>query len=328
MNLDQLSYPIAIASAGSLSGAARKLGISESALSRYLEKLEQEVGMPLFISSRRRMYPTQAGRAYIRTARKILEVMDNTRSSISRLGMPETRVLRVGTSSLSGARIFAAIYMEFRARFPDVKLQPVEGYGNTTKEMLRKGECDAVFTTSEEEADLDCYIMGKTEIVLAIPQAQDHPSLPQDYLTEDFSPLRNLAFVQPEEPNTLCRYVNDLMQRVGFRPQVTVSTPNIALQRQLISRGAGVGFLPRYHAEADPSLRILPLWKPLYTHEGMFCRRGTPMTPEMEYLQFLWLRESMKMDVDVVWNQRNRRLLWDYAPEIARELEPEGEGWE
>ena len=69
---DQLQYIIAIANTGSLSLAARQIGVSQPALSKYLNKLEQELGLTLFTREKKKLRPTEAGRVYINGACKIL----------------------------------------------------------------------------------------------------------------------------------------------------------------------------------------------------------------------------------------------------------------
>ena len=74
MNLSQIHYFIAIAETGYLSEASKQLKFSQPALSKYLIKLEQEVGLELFYREKKRLKPTRAGRLYLDAAYKIVGI--------------------------------------------------------------------------------------------------------------------------------------------------------------------------------------------------------------------------------------------------------------
>ena len=69
MNIKTLSYLVAIAETGTLSGAGKKLGISQPTLSAFLSNLECELGIDLFVRNKKQMIPTPAGRIYLDASR-------------------------------------------------------------------------------------------------------------------------------------------------------------------------------------------------------------------------------------------------------------------
>ena len=74
MDLRQIEYIIAIEQEESISKAAEKLFITQSALNQQLLKLEKELGMPLFERKKRQMIPTVAGRIYLATAHQMIDM--------------------------------------------------------------------------------------------------------------------------------------------------------------------------------------------------------------------------------------------------------------
>ena len=74
MDLKQLTYIVTIAQEQNLSRAAEKLYVSQSTLSLYLKKLEQELGIPLFTRRNNRLSITPAGKLYMQTAQELLEM--------------------------------------------------------------------------------------------------------------------------------------------------------------------------------------------------------------------------------------------------------------
>ncbi|MEI3168448.1 MAG: LysR family transcriptional regulator [Lachnospiraceae bacterium] len=67
MQIKNMSYIIALAEAGTLSGAGKQLGISQPTLSVFLSNLEQELGISIFLRDKKKLIPTPAGRIYMKT---------------------------------------------------------------------------------------------------------------------------------------------------------------------------------------------------------------------------------------------------------------------
>lgn len=321
MNLSQLPYIISIAGTGSLLAASRELGVSQSALSHYLSGLERELGVDLFFRSKRKMYLTQAGQKYVRTARQILELIDGTQKTIAQLNQPAQQDLRIGVSPHSGARNLAENYAAFNYRFPSVKLIPREGYASELKAMLLKGEIDLCVTSGEEVKGLDWYPFVRSEIVLAVP-ASLSVSLPEETFLEDLSPFYTSVFILPQKPSALYDNVNAILDAAGFHPQVSFSTPNVTMLRQMISSGAGVGFLPVYSAAADPTLRLYHIHPAQYITASFYLRKGYAAKDAERYLMFLFLvKFASAQSSEALWTDFNKSLIWEYAPETAIALD-------
>ena len=105
MNIKTLSYLVAIAETGTLSGAGKKLGISQPTLSAFLSNLECELGIDLFVRNKKQMIPTPAGRIYLDASRKILAVQEQTLQSIHQLSVKPTETIRIGVTPLRGSAI-------------------------------------------------------------------------------------------------------------------------------------------------------------------------------------------------------------------------------
>ena len=127
MNIKTLSYLVAIAETGTLSGAGKKLGISQPTLSAFLSNLECELGIDLFVRNKKQMIPTPAGRIYLDASRKILAVQEQTLQSIHQLSVKPTETIRIGVTPLRGSAMAAQIFSKFSQRLPTVRLEIREG---------------------------------------------------------------------------------------------------------------------------------------------------------------------------------------------------------
>ena len=128
MDVKELTYLTAIAEEGSLSGAGKRLHVSQPTLSVFLSGLERTLGVDLFLREKKRLIPTPAGYIYLDAAKQILAVRDQTYQAIRRVTHKLTETITVGASPLRGSIMVAQIFPEFSRRFPDVKVEIKESY--------------------------------------------------------------------------------------------------------------------------------------------------------------------------------------------------------
>lgn len=145
MKLHHLRDLLAVAEQGSLRAAARELGIAQPAVTRSIQELERELGVPLFERHARGVVPTAMGQAFIRRARSVRSELARARDEIEQLrGMIHGSV-RVALSMVPHMALLPYALRPFMLRYPEVHLDII----------------DAVFTTVAAEmieGTIDCYI--------------------------------------------------------------------------------------------------------------------------------------------------------------------------
>mgnify|MGYP002240044100 CR=1 FL=1 len=121
MNTRQLTYVLSIAETGNLSAAAKELGVSQPALSKYLAELEDELGTELFLRYKKQLYPTAAGKIYLEAATRIIGVKEQTYQIISELSNGYQKTLHIGVTPLRGSIAIAQIFNQFHRQLPQCK---------------------------------------------------------------------------------------------------------------------------------------------------------------------------------------------------------------
>lgn len=111
-----------VACAGSLSGAARELGLTPSAVSRILARIEARLGVRLMVRTTRQLRLTAEGEAYARAARRILADIDETEAALADRANPRGRI-RVSASMTHGRLVIVPLLGEFVARYPDIEVE-------------------------------------------------------------------------------------------------------------------------------------------------------------------------------------------------------------
>lgn len=130
---------------GSLSGAARELGITPSAVSRQLSALEARLGVRLLNRSTRRSSPTEAGQLYYERARRLLEELDDVETLVGELDAAPRGTLRLAAQPLFGRAILARVLADFQARYRELDVEltvtdrTLEGLGHDYEVSIHLG---------------------------------------------------------------------------------------------------------------------------------------------------------------------------------------------
>lgn len=236
VNLDSkvMEYLISIVEEQSLSKAAERHFLAQSALSRHLRSVEEMVGTPLFTRQHNRLRPTGAGTVFVNNARNILhiekEMFDRTKAYQRGHG---------GNLYVSCDPLFARALRDhalpaFHSRHPDIELVIKEENQEQTMESLMNSSTDlGVFLSSEAKHDLlQCQVLTLTEMVYCFapdscppgwqagdPFPHDMPLRPQ-LLAQSGSTLRTiqdalLPQLFPETPPVACEANTSILRRLA-----------------------------------------------------------------------------------------------------------------
>ena len=142
MDLRQLKYFKTIIEEGTITGAARKLHISQPPLSSQMHLLEKELGTSLFKRGARQVTPTEAGSRLYRYALEMLDLEMAAREEISILKTGHQGVLRLGLVSSGGHWKLYKLLKQYENRYPHIQIKVIEGNSYELLEKLRKGKID------------------------------------------------------------------------------------------------------------------------------------------------------------------------------------------
>ncbi|MBQ9197559.1 MAG: LysR family transcriptional regulator [Clostridia bacterium] len=260
MDLHLLENIVCIADEKSITRAAEKRFVTQSALNQQLQKLEEELGAPLFIRARSNWLPTPAGEAYLAAARQMLMLKKDAYAQIADYAEKSSRQLAVGLIPERGIDMFTAIYPAFHAAFPQMQLEPLECRVTVMQRMISAGQLDlGLATLTEEQRDGNIYhSMAEEEIVLAVPFG--HPLAEGgrvDWREARETSLARFAqepFVRIYQQSTLYALTEKLFAQAGFAPRVLFSTASNLSKYRIVSLGLGCALLPAVYAANDGSV--------------------------------------------------------------------------
>ena len=279
-----------VAECGTVSRAAKRLRLSQPALSYQIKKLEAEAGTPLFWRTRRGMIPTTAGERLIQAARAVRSAVEQAGEELRLLRSGADGRLRISSECSTAYHWLAAALTAFRSRFPRVQVEvAVE---RRPIEALEAGRIDIVLTTEPQgEGELGATPLFDDEQVAIVPV--EHPLAGRDHLeARDFAEQAVLVWdVRRSELPTL------LLRPAGVRPGRLEEVRVTEVLVEMVKSGLGIGVVPSWPVQ--PELGAGELAGLRVTRDGMPCQwfgvwRDSPARPPYVACFLAMLAETME----------------------------------
>lgn len=286
-SLDDLMLFYEVINAGGMSGAAERLRLAKSTISRTVDRLERQVGTMLIKRSSRKMEPTEIGRdIYERCKTIALEIAklgDATEEGRSAL----QGTLRVSMPNEFGSAWLGLAISEFALRYPELRLQidvnprPVDLIRESYDIALHLGELSSSQLAYRRIATLERGLYASP----AYLAAHGAISQPEDLAQHEFI----VTEVLRRDGKLLLR---SGAARRSLKPAGRVVVNSMRIARELVMGGVGLGILPvamsQRFAEAGSLVRLLPQWRvpPVQAGATVLSREGIPRKTRV-FLDFI-----------------------------------------
>jgi LysR family hydrogen peroxide-inducible transcriptional activator len=250
MEIDQLRYFLRVADLANFTRAAEALGISQPALSRSIQKLEEELGQPVFERKTRSVSLTDAGTLLQARAQQVLSILEDTKAEITDDG--QSGRVRVGAIPTIAPYFLPEVLRRFSEEFPEATLIVQE---NTTDALLRsctQGEIDlAILALPVPARYLEVEELFEEELLLVMPP--DHPLV--DKAKIRLSDVEPYPFVLLDEAHCLSENIVSFCRQRSFQPVSVERTSQLAMVQELVSLSHGVSMIPAMARQLDQSDR-------------------------------------------------------------------------
>jgi LysR family transcriptional regulator for metE and metH len=232
----------AIADEGGVTHAARRLHLTQSALSRQLRDAEERLGAPLFLRVRKKMLLTPAGEELLASARRILAELERAEGRIQSLGAGETGTLRLATECYTCYHWLPPLLRAFQQRHPGVDVRIELGATHRTVAALLDGSLDVGIVSSEpRDPRLERHPLFEDEMVIVL--SSGHPLSRRPHLRpKDLA--GETVLVYPPRADSLL--VHRILAPAGIAPRRVMEVPLTEAVLEMAAAGMGVGFLARW----------------------------------------------------------------------------------
>jgi DNA-binding transcriptional LysR family regulator len=258
VDLRQLEILQAIAETGSFTACGRKLHVSQSAISRQVLLLEEELGEPLFLRVGRKVRMTPAAESLVQLGQRVFQDVRDTVGAIT----DRTRALR-GTLRVSGGMtvclyVFPPLLKHLKRQHPQLDIRVTVAIADRSVQEIRAGRVDiGLLTLPITESDLVAVPVMREELLVVMPPG--HPLARRRRIAP--RDLAGQPFILFEIGSATRRVIDHFFTSEGITPTIVMDTENVEIIKAMVKTGLGIGIVP-YQAIARE------------VHAGqMFCAR-------------------------------------------------------
>ncbi|UTW13274.1 LysR family transcriptional regulator [Marinobacterium rhizophilum] len=255
MDTNTLQAFVCVAQTGSFSQAANQLFLTQSAVSKRISLLEEQLATRLFDRIGRHISLTETGRALLPRANRILLEFDDTRRMIGNLSGEVQGPLSLAASHHISMHRLPPILKAFSQRYPAVTLQLKFDESERAFENILKGDLELALITLSPSPHSSIHSQVIWQDPLRYVVAKDHPLAGKPALS--LQELTHFSAILPGSSTFTRQLVTEQFARHGLTLDVGMSTNYLDTIRMMVSIGLGWSLLPE--SVIDDELRVLEL---------------------------------------------------------------------
>ena len=219
--------------------AANAIHISQSALSRQIMLLEEELGVQLFERNARGILLTEAGEVLYGHIDPVLHQLENIRSEVCDVASEPSGELNIGLPYSMRLQLTTPVLIEFQRRYPSVFINYMEGTSTALRESLLKGELDiGILSSNEATPILEVHPLMKDQMYLVGPSSAKL-SMNQPI---GFAETAEVPLIMPSYPASFRTALNRELSQRDIEPNILMEV-NSPLIMDLVSEGVGYSAL-------------------------------------------------------------------------------------
>ena len=284
INLKHANAIITIVQEGSITAAAKRLFVSQPALSQTIRQVEAELGSPIFRRDTHHIELTHAGQLYMDAVQQILKLDRNLHTQIEDTRDTVYGELRVGISTQRGLQLMPRVIPEFVKLYPHITVRLQEEGSDRLEHQVMDGLCDIAFITTVNRRDRLQYVLIENEQLVLI--AARTTRLAQKYPDGAVLPVteaQDEKFVVMSQGHSVRVIQDALFARYGMRPRVILETGNMEAAKGVAARADAVFLVPGvYVPDSMPDrdlIRVYRIENADFERHFYFCfRQGIRLT--------------------------------------------------
>ncbi|PTM59911.1 LysR family transcriptional regulator [Desmospora activa] len=256
MQINQLITFLEVVKTGHFREAARRLNLTQPAVSAQIRSLEESLGSALF--HRQPVSLTAAGKAFLPHARQMIALAETGRRAVQDSQTTQRGSITVGASSGAALAVLPRMLRYFHGNQPDVRVSVHTLPASTIINGLHEGRLDAgILYGSLEDTELVRQVLLYDRFVLITPY--DHTLAIHSYLSMDELKTTPLISLTPETPER--QLLNRLFSVKGIQPETAIELSSVEEVKRSVRLKLGIAIVPRLSLddELDRDLRWIYL---------------------------------------------------------------------
>ena len=257
MSMDHLRSFVEVARCGAITEAARALGLTQPALSRRIQLLEEEFGTPLLVRSRKGVVPTDLGRVVEAESRLLLERYDRLKREVDARLRLERGTVRIGGGATAVSFLLPSWIRDFRRAHPDIVFELTEAGSRQVAADVVDGRLElGIVTLPVESRDLEIVPLRTDRIVLVA--ARRHPLAARRRVPA--SALAGLPLIGFERDSAIRQRVDRALEAAGIELELVMELRSIQSILRMVALDLGVAFVSELGVEtAGRGVAVVPV---------------------------------------------------------------------
>ena len=287
MQLRDIQYVVTVAHQSSFSKAAQLLFISQPALSQSVRRLENELGVPLFIRENNTVRLTAAGKIFVADGLEILHMSNALKTKMSDIVNLRDCHLKIGISTFYSNCYLPKIIPAFQNQYPSVQLEIIEETSNVLETLVYENKVDFCMIPGPlDNKHLDSQVVYQEHILIALPpnhpiNRQLTPAVSSGFPFVDAAELKDEPFIFLKKHQKFPQMGLQLCKDAGFTPNIVFETGNWNTIHSLVATGLGLGFIPEILTET-PTAGLRPAYYRIIANNTtrpylIAYKKGTPL---------------------------------------------------
>lgn len=265
---------------GSLTGAARALGYTQSGITHLLNTMEKELGMKLLVREKSGAYPTAEGLEMMPFIQDVTAAYDNLDRKAEELKHLDSGLVRVGGFSSVTLKWLPGILAEFQKNHSGINVVVKHGTDEENYRWLKEGKTDCAFVTEITDTPFDVFALAKDPLVVILPKEHELAAKQridrEDLMTYPYIKLMDGNLYEVEE-------VARVFSREDIQPKVKYEEVDDNAVIAMVAAGLGISMLPKLSTRGSENMvEIRPTEFEASRNIGIAVKNGARMTGAVE----------------------------------------------
>ena len=284
MNLKHLSYFVDISKRESFTKAADDIYVSQSALSKSVKSLEQELNVTLIDRTSKSFNLTEEGRTLYVEGEKLLQYIDESQDEIIEKIHRSSRRLRIGVPPVISTVYFSQLLFRFIKQYPNIELEISEVGANIVQNQINAGNIDIGVVILPIINTDNYHIIPAMSSDNALIVNKDHPLASRDEV--DFKELEHEDFLILDRTYMLHDRIIKNCEIAGFYPHITIESSQWDFLAEMVAYNQGISILPvpimkRFYS--SDRIKMIRLKEPEFPWNiAMIFKKEKLITAQME----------------------------------------------
>ncbi len=260
MELKQLECFLMVSKLKSFTLAAEQLYISQPGVTTAIKRLEEELGIQLFIRNKKNAILTAEGRVFFNHIEIIMNDVSKAITKVTELKNLNSGTITIGISPVTGVSVLSFLLAKFRNLYPSLNLVFIEEGSTNIQKQLEEDKIDLGLIIANGNLDmLETIELGKQELVACLPSyhmLKGKENLP-------LISLQHECFILFKEDCPIHNIILAEFEKAEIKPYISFESNAIQTIKRFIVCGAGIAILPTEAIENDNNFVGIPLRPPL-----------------------------------------------------------------